>query len=298
MGDSNRDIRVTLPSGLCIAGSIWAGQDDRLPVVLLHGGGQTRRAWRHTARRVAEAGYPAYTFDARGHGESDWASDGDYSLDAFVADLQFLLTTIDQPPVLVGASLGGTTSILAEHDTPGLTSGIVLADVAFEPHPDGKQRIYDFLNANLDGFDTIEEAAAAITGYNAAERRETGGNLDGLKRSLRQTADGRWHWHWDPRFARTSDGELLDHTDPARMRRAAPTIKPPVLVVRGDRSDVVSETEAEEMASTFPHARAVAVDSGHMITGDDNHVFSAELLHFLAVLWPSSRNRLDGQAPS
>lgn len=275
-------VEVSLADGMVAAGSVWRGDPWRVPVVFLHGGGQTRHAWRRTAERISAQGYTAYTFDARGHGDSTWSPEGDYSVDAFVDDLHHIVAAISAPPVLVGASLGGTTSIIAEGNSPGLAAGIVLADVALEPNVAGKQRIYGFLNAHLDGFESVERAAAAVSAYNGAERAQI--NTGGLQRNLRRSEDGRWRWHWDPAFVRTEDGRIREHTDPVRMRQAAPMISAPVLVVHGRRSDIVTEREASEMMALLPNAQSVEVDAGHMITGDDNSIFSSELLRFVSDL--------------
>ena len=89
----------------------------RRPVLLLHGGGQTRYAWRNTADRLAQAGMTAYAVDQRGHGDSDWIADGAYGFDDFAADADHLARAIakraGRPPVVVGASLGGIAALLA-----------------------------------------------------------------------------------------------------------------------------------------------------------------------------------------
>jgi len=89
------------------AGSIALAADalgrwDGPPCLLLHGGGQTRHAWGGTTRALADAGFLALTLDQRGHGESDWAPDADYSPDAYVADLRAVLEQIGRPTALVG----------------------------------------------------------------------------------------------------------------------------------------------------------------------------------------------------
>ncbi|MDO8773497.1 MAG: alpha/beta fold hydrolase [Burkholderiaceae bacterium] len=82
-------------------------------MLLQHGGGQTRHAWKGTGEALGAAGYYAVAFDARGHGDSDWAGDGLYGQDVMVQDLQCVITALGQHrPVLVGASMGGGTRSL------------------------------------------------------------------------------------------------------------------------------------------------------------------------------------------
>ena len=87
-------------------------------MVLLHGGGQTRYAWGSTARVLAERGWHVYRVDLRGHGESDWPDDGDYGPEAFAGDVYEIARALPEPPVLVGASLGGIASMVAIGTAP------------------------------------------------------------------------------------------------------------------------------------------------------------------------------------
>jgi pimeloyl-ACP methyl ester carboxylesterase len=104
--DQPEKVTFVGPDGLRLAGDRWTPEGDvRGTAVLLHGGGQTRHSWRATAKRLAGDGWTAITYDARGHGESDWASDGNYSMSAFVGDLYTVIETLSQPPALIGASL-------------------------------------------------------------------------------------------------------------------------------------------------------------------------------------------------
>ena len=49
------------------------GNEDAWPVLLMHGGGQTRHAWGNTAESLAEQGWKTVSLDLRGHGDSEWA---------------------------------------------------------------------------------------------------------------------------------------------------------------------------------------------------------------------------------
>ncbi|GAA2892974.1 alpha/beta fold hydrolase [Pseudonocardia halophobica] len=275
--------RLTLPGeGVRLAADRWAPplRTRRGTVLLLHGGGQTRHSWRHTGRRLAAEGWTAITFDLRGHGDSDWAPDGDYTLDAHVADLRTAVAVLDETPVLVGASLGGMTSLLALAADPTLARGLVLVDVTPTTERAGTAEITDFMRSGTAGFATLDEAAAAVAAYNPHRTRLP--RPEGLKKNLRRR-DGRWYWHWDPRLldSRQTDPRTLDE-NARRAREAARGLAVPTLLVRGRQSRVVSTAGAQELLSLVPSARLVDVDgAGHMVAGDDNDVFGEHLLDFL-----------------
>jgi pimeloyl-ACP methyl ester carboxylesterase len=267
-------------AGLSLSGDRWRGEGRDAPtVVLLHGGGQTRHSWDRTAARLAASGRTAVALDARGHGDSDWDPEQDYSLDAFATDLVTFLGSLDRPPVLVGASLGGITALIVAGEHPGLAAGLVLVDVVVEVEAKGVDRIREFMTANPDGFATLEEVADAIAAYNPLRRRPT--NLEGLRKNVRQGADGRWRWHWDPAFMRIDD-EPQRKIDPPRLARAAARVEIPTLIVRGAQSDVVSDAGLADMLRRIPGSEAADVAAaGHMVAGDDNDVFATALESFL-----------------
>jgi pimeloyl-ACP methyl ester carboxylesterase len=268
--------------GVQIAGDRWPGDGPGQVVVLLHGGGQTRHSWDRTAERLAAQGSTVLTLDARGHGDSDWAPDRRYSIDDFVGDLLTFVATLDQAPVLVGASLGGITSLVAAGEHPGLARGLVLVDVVVSIEREGVNRIRAFLTAHHDGFASLQDVAAAIEAYNPGRRRSR--NLDGLRKNVRQRDDGRWYWHWDPAFI-SNDDEPQRRTDRQRLRQAPSAITIPTLIVRGLQSDVVSDAGIADMQRLIPGAQIVEVpQAGHMVAGDDNDVFATRLTEFLAGL--------------
>ena len=267
-----------ISSGVRLVGEQW-GQPDRGVVVLLHGGGQTRHSWRRTAERITAGGWAAVTYDARGHGDSDWDAAQNYTLDAFVADLLAVASTQPQPLVFVGASLGGITSLVAAAENPGLARGLVLVDVVVELDRGGAARMMDFLTAHHDGFASLEEVADAIAAYNPHRPRPR--NLDGLHKNVRLRSDGRWYWHWDPAFIKIGD-EPQRQVDPHRLRVAAGTVQIPTLLVRGAESDVVTDAGLADMKRLIPTAETIVVPhAGHMVAGDDNGLFVVGLERFL-----------------
>ena len=254
-------------------------------VLLLHGGGQTRHSWGGTAAALARRGWCAITLDARGHGESDWHDQGDYSLTAFARDVAAVAGTLGPAPLVVGASLGGLAAIMLEGEVaPGSTQAIVLVDVVPQLNEEGTDRIQRFMHERLhNGFATLDEARDAIAAYNPL--RPPPSDLEGLKKNLRLGDDGRWRWHWDPRFTTAGPdghgpGEINDQT---RMRMACRRLRVPVMLVRGRMSDVVTVEGVESFRSDVPHAEFVDVSgAGHMVAGDRNDAFTDAVVEFLA----------------
>ena len=280
-------IELTGADGLLLTGEV-EGPADGPPVLLLHGGGQTRHSWSGTLRTLAEQGWRACGLDLRGHGDSQWAPDGDYTLDAFAADIRCAASTFSEPPALVGASLGGLASLVAIADQPvqcELASSLVLVDVAHRLEEKGRDRIGAFMTGHTGGFASLEAAADAVAAYNPTRPRPA--DLSGLRKNLRQRKDGRWYWHWDPRFIQGSFGSA-DETRtsmvaPGRLHDAAASLAVPTMLVRGRSSDLLSEAGAHEFLELVPHAEfADVAGAGHMVAGDRNEIFNQAVLGFLA----------------
>lgn len=254
-------------------------------VVFLHGGGQTRRSWGRAAAAVARRGYQAVTVDLRGHGESDWSSEGDYRVTSFARDVVEVLRGLPPRPVLVGASLGGFTSmLLAGEIAPELASAVVLVDIVPNMEQSGANRIHAFMSDRVEsGFGSLEEVADAIAEYNPHRPRPT--DLEGLTTNLRRRGD-RWYWHWDPQFiSGTAAFPPFEVTDADRMHTAVAAILRnglPMLLIRGQMSDLVSQERAEEFLARFPQVEFADVrGAGHMVAGDRNDIFAGAVLDFL-----------------
>jgi pimeloyl-ACP methyl ester carboxylesterase len=280
-----RTITLQSHDGLALVADAY-GDPAAPPVLLLHGGGQTRFAWGGTAERLAADGWYAIAMDQRGHGESAWAPDQNYHVDAFVEDVKAVVEQLGTPPVLVGASLGGIASLIAEGEShPALAAALVLVDVAPRIEITGVQRIIQFMFERPEGFASIEEAADSVAAYLPHRRRPT--DLSGLEKNLRRMPDGRWRWHWDPACFAPDHGPRASQ-QPERMRSAARKLAIPTLLVRGRLSDLLSEEGARDFLALAPHARFADVsDAGHMVAGDRNDRFTAAVLEFLASLRPA-----------
>lgn len=307
--------RITGFGGIDLAADV-AGDPDDPAVILLHGGGQTRHAWGGAVTRLASSGWYAVSLDLRGHGGSAWSPDGAYDIDTFAADVVAVAGQFPTP-VLVGASLGGLSALMAigESETQ-IAGGLVLVDVTPRLEEAGVARIRDFMALGVDGFDSLEAVADAIASYLPHRQRPT--DLSGLRKNVRQRDDGKWVWHWDPAFFTRIGGnspapesgqtptvgeptvgeptvDELTVGEPIvgeptagrfaptnRLALAARRVIVPTLLVRGGASDVVSPEGARELKELIPHSLAVDVaGAGHMVAGDRNDRFNDAVIEFL-----------------
>ncbi|MGE4430955.1 MAG: alpha/beta fold hydrolase [Sphingobium sp.] len=279
-----RTARFAVDTGLDLVGDV-GGDPDAPCVILMHGGGQTRFSWTSACHTLIDAGYHVINFDARGHGESDWAGSGGYSLAYHAADLRKVAEGVRGPVALVGASLGGATALRALAD--GMQpAAVVLVDIVPNPDPRGVQRIRDFMLARPEGFDSLEQVADAIAAYNPHRNRPK--DLEGLRRNLRLKEDGRFRWHWDPAFLEPDiehqRRELAQTVEGARAGRDVP-----VLLIRGMKSDIVGDEGTAILRDVMPRLEIFDVEgAGHMVAGDRNDAFNAGMMQFLVRHFPAS----------
>jgi pimeloyl-ACP methyl ester carboxylesterase len=248
-------------------------------ILLLHGGGQNRFSWKNTGQILADEGFHVVALDSRGHGDSDRSPEAIYTVDALCADTLAVLDQIGRPVVLIGASMGGMTGMLvADAAGPEKVTKLVLVDVVPRYEKDGSARIRDFMFSHVHGFESLDEAADAVAAY--LPHRTKPRSPEGLKKNLRQR-DGRWYWHWDPRFLTAPADDAFVREE--KLERAAMDLKIPVLLIRGKLSDVVSPEGVKDFLSKVPHAEFVELsDAGHTAAGDDNDAFSAAVVQFVS----------------
>jgi pimeloyl-ACP methyl ester carboxylesterase len=287
MTAQSRPVTFTGAAGNKLVGDVTG--EDGPPVLLLHGGGQTRHAWRKTADVIARLGRVAYAVDQRGHGDSEWVADGAYSFPDFAADAKALADALTEQtgvrPVAVGASLGGIASMLAVGTYGQLFEALVLVDITPRVDLEGVAKVQGFMREHArEGFATVAEAAEAVAAY--LPHRPKPRSHEGLKKNLRLHPDGRWRWHWDPRFL---DGRRRvgpgGHETEEMLVAAAKQIKVPALLVRGASSELVQEKHARDFLKLVPHASYVDVSGArHMVAGDRNDQFANAIKDFLSHL--------------
>ena len=266
--------------GLNIIADSWGSDSDPL-VILLHGGGQTRHAWGESGELLSSSGFYVLALDLRGLGDSDWHPEGDYSIESHKEDLIKILDYLKKPASLVGASLGGIISLSLAGDElhSHLCNNLVMVDIGLYPDPEGATRIVDWMKSAQNGFDTLEEAAEAVAQYLPHRKRPR--DIRGLKKNLRKKKDGRFYWHWDPRFLDRRTENPNPNLEEIQ-RNAARRVKVPTLLIRGALSDVVTDRNVKEFLSAVPHAEFEEINqAAHMVAGDRNDVFVKAAVNFL-----------------
>jgi len=269
-------------NGLTLVADEWNRGTDaaavRPTILMLHGGGQNRFSWKNTGQVLADEGFHVVALDSRGHGDSDRAPDADYDVETLTADVMEVLDAIGRPVILIGASMGGLTGILAADQAgPDRVTRLVLVDVVPRFEKNGSARIRDFMFSGLHGFGSLEEAADAVAAYLPHRTRPR--SPEGLKKNLR-LRDGRWYWHWDPAFMTKPGDDPELRTE--KFEHAAADLKIPVLLIRGKLSDVVSPEGVRHFLATVPNAEFVELsEAGHTAAGDDNDAFSDVVVTFV-----------------
>ena len=249
-------------------------------VLFAHGFGQTRGAWRAAAETLAAGGCRCVSFDSRGHGQSDRLTGGGYQLQQFADDLLRVARAQPAPPILVGASMGGLLGLLLAGEVrPAPFAALVLVDITPRWETAGVERILAFMQACPEGFADYADAATCIAEY--LPQRKGRKTQTQLRTLLREGGDGRLRWHWDPALldAVVRDGERYQ----GRLQAAAKQVDVPVLLLSGACSDVVSQATINEFLASVPHAQHVQIAGAtHMLAGDANDAFAAEVARFIA----------------
>lgn len=256
------------------------GRAGQPSVILMHGGGQTRHSWHGAMQELVARDFRVVNLDARGHGESDWAPDGDYSLPRLAEDLRAVIARLPDRPALVGASMGAATALYTVGTSAEpLARALVLVDLVPQVEQAGADKIRRFMRAYPDGFANLEEVADAVSAYYPHRKRPK--DPSGLMKNLRLWSDGRLHWHWDPRFI-----ERPDQPEPPQLTdqlvAACDGVTIPSLLIRGLQSDIVSDAGVADFQALVPQLEVVNVSgAGHMVVGDKNDAFNEGLMGFL-----------------
>ena len=282
-------MKFKVSSGLNIAASTWGLESNPL-VLLLHGGGQTRHAWGETGKKLSLSGFHVLAIDLRGHGVSDWHPDGEYGIENYKKDIVCILQELNKPAAFIGASLGGMTSlsIAGDSELKELCWSLVMVDIGLYPNLEGSQEIVNFMHSGSEGFESVEEAAESVSNYLPHRKRPRDNR--GLEKNLRLKDDGRYYWHWDPRFL---DSRPKDMSEDYRQRQKAFAlgVEAPTLLIKGAMSNILTQKEVEDFLGIIKHSEFIEIkNAAHMVAGDRNDIFAAEAIDFLENHSPLKEN--------
>jgi len=277
--NKGRDLTVETADGLQIRGEMF-GPDDGPPVVLLHGGGQSKSAWRGAARRLGRAGFLSCAMDLRGHGDSDWSPDAAYMFDDYERDLLATIAKLGGPALVVGASMGGHVAMITSARNPEAVRGLAIADITPWVSEERGDDIRNSMRAAASGFASLEEAASMVNNLRGTEPK---GDVSSLRRHLREGEDGRFYWRWDP--ALMSDKALRHGGEGGLLVAEASRLRVPVLLMLAEHSNLTDETQAAKFKALVPGLQWLVIPgAGHMVTGDVNDAYADEILKFASAL--------------
>ena len=277
--------RYPVPGGIHVVADV-GGNPQHPTVILQHGGGQTRHSWGGALQELVARGYHVVSLDARGHGDSDWDPEGNYSLEALSRDLRAVIATLSSRPALVGASMGGACSLLTVGNSEEqIAAALILVDIVPTVNMGGANKIGKFMRSRPEGFANLEEAADAVAAYSPHRPRPK--DTTGLMKNLRLREDGRLYWHWDPQFMRRTH-RLEPPQFALQLLEAAERVRIPTLLVRGLQSDIVTDQGVAEFKQRLKQLEVYDVrDAGHMVAGDRNDAFNHGVISFLQRYLPA-----------
>jgi esterase len=253
------------------------GNEDGPPLVFLHGGALTAHTWDVVCLALRDQ-YHCLALDQRGHGDSDWADD--YSHERHCEDITGFIEQLGiERTVMVGQSMGGLNSIVYAGRGGERLAGVVIVDVGPELNLGGTQRISDFIRdtPEAESIDAFIEKAMEFN-----PRRDPVLLRRSLHHNLRQLPNGKWSWKWDPNRMRSGMSKIEDHIEGMRkLWTQVEKINCPTLVMRGGKSDVFSDANAEKLAAALPQGRWIRIDdAGHTVQGDNPRAMVAALREF------------------
>ena len=270
-----QDKRVVVANGLDLHYLDW-GTEGQPPILFLHGALQQSHSWDFISLSIC-GDYHTLVLDARGHGDSQWAPDGDYSPDAHQSDLDGFVEALGLDQfILVGHSMGGRNAYVYTSRHPEKVISLVIVDSGPEMSRPGESRIRQFRELP-DNLDSYQEFASRIQEYTGRSREQV---LGALKYSIRENPDGKWTWKYD-KLLRVP-GYRPPSWDAEKLWKCVASIKCPTLIVRGSESDIFSSEVMERMLRLIPQSSAAIVPgAGHLVAGDNPPGFLSALRSFL-----------------
>ena len=255
------------------------GDPDHPTLLMLHGICQQAHSWDFISLALAHQ-YHVIALDARGHGDTQWPPDADYSLDAHQRDLNAVADALGlRNFILIGHSMGGRNGYVFASRHPDLVRGLVIVDTGPGQVAAGSRRIRNFITLP-DRLNSYEEFVERVMEYTGRPAWMVHGSL---QHTIRETADGKWTWKYD---AAIRSPNFQPQSWPSeKLWKCLANLQCPTLAVRGANTDVLSEEVFQRMQRTIPNCQIATVEkAGHLVPGDNPKGFLEALQPFLTSL--------------
>ena len=247
------------------------GDPERVPLILLHGGGANAHWWEHLAGPFADR-FHVVAPDFRGHGRSDHPDDR--PVGAFNEDLESVLGVLGRSDVvLIGHSMGGHVALdhAARHPE---TRGLALLDIVGGARSRTRRMARLALSLRRN-YASREEAIARYRFLPPAPLASEELRTAIAEASTREEPGGRFGFNFDPHW----------FSVPSRPRPPLSMVRCPVLLVRGEASEMLLREPAEAMVEEFPNAQLCEIPSaGHHVQIESPGAVLDALLQFTSPL--------------
>jgi len=231
-------------------------------VVCVHGLTRNGRDFDRLAEALADR-FHVVCPDLPGRGKSDWLADAmAYQPQSYVAALSHLLAALNKPVAWVGTSLGGICGMMvaAAGNTP--ITRMVLNDIGPHIPAAALARIRDYMTKAPERFASLSALEARLRDIHAPFGRLSNAEWAQLARhSYRSVLDpaGAYAMHYDPKIVEPVRANVPLDVD---MWPIWEQIKIPLLTIRGESSDLLTEATFDRMLRDGSEALVVA-DAGH-----------------------------------
>ena len=260
----------------------WGDIRTRQAVVMLHGYAETSDVWNDTVPDLARE-FRVIAIDQRGHGQSDRATDRDYTRATQMEDLEAIIESLGLRSVtLIGHSMGGANAICYAAEHPEMVTALVVIETAPEVLRSGIETIRRLL-ATGASFASLEDAVEAFREFfpyattEQIERR--------VRASLKINDDGAYVWHFDP-ILRDPTSRPPD-PDPGQRRLSdlwdgVDRVQCPTMIVRGAETDMLTPEAIQRLHRRISGSRVSLIeDAGHSVPTDQPSALSLNIREFL-----------------
>ena len=257
------------------------GAADAPTILLLHGGHQSAHSWDLVSLHLAQK-YRIIALDQRGHGDSEWARNGDYSNFTMAQDARAFVQAIGlQNPVVMGHSMGGRNTLLLTRMDPSYPRALVIVDVGPETMEAGRKTISSFVKKN-EIFDDLEHFVRNVREYDPYRSREHIERT--VKYNMLERADGKYISKCDYRRWR-GEIEVHDENRDSISLGDVGKFEMPTLIVRGENSNILAPDAAERFRDALPQGQLVTIpECGHNVHSQNTLGFIGAVGTFLSTL--------------